>query len=254
VLPFAGGGDEPPQLPPPNMRMSSRVPPSIIGTQRPGRVGAPTVSQMPASANPNLMNLLLEVPYKRGVHTVSVNQRYLNHEPTFDSAFELLPARTDFGHLMPGRIYRYALKLVNVSNLQQRFQVKTGSQCKAIYRPQPVAAGMSVTLEVEVAPTTAGELREVLTIITEREEISLPVSATILDEETTARGEPPLRGGVRLLSHAPRDPELAKTVAPSVNDIDAGTKRFAAPPRNPEYVRPDFFAEPPDEEAEPDAP
>jgi hypothetical protein len=39
-----------------------------------------------------------------------------------------------------------------------------------------------------------------------------------------------------------------KTIAPTVNDIDGGTKRFAAPPRDPSYVKPDFFGEPPDEE------
>ena len=238
--------DEPPQLPPPNMRLSSRVPPSIVGTERPGRVGAPTVSQMPANANPNLMNLLLEVPYKRGVHTVSVNQRYLNHEPTFDAAFELLPARVDFGQLGVGGVYRFALKLVNVSNLTQRFTIKQKARVKLIYQPGAIAAGMALPLEVEVCEATAGDIREVLTIVTEREEISLPVAATILD--TPAGSEPPLRGGVRLLSTAPRDPALSKTVAPTVNDFGAGTKRFHAPPRNPEYVKPDFFGEPPDDD------
>ena len=116
MAPFLSS-DEPPQLPPPNVRMSSRVPLSVYGSERGGRVAAPTVSFPPAASNPNLMNLLLEVPYKRGVHTVSVNQRYLNHEPTFDAAFELLPARADFGVLAVGRVYRFPLKLVNVSNL-----------------------------------------------------------------------------------------------------------------------------------------
>ena len=105
---------------------------------------------------------------------------------------------------------------------------------------------MALPLEVEICEMAPSELREVLTIVTEREEISLSVSATVVD---VAGGvEPALKGGVRMLAAAPRDPALLKTIAPTVNDIDGGTKRFAAPPRDPSYVKPDFFGEPPDEE------
>ena len=127
----ASASPTPQLLPPQSVRMSNRVPPRVDGSERMGRVGAPVVSQLPASANPNLMNLLLEVPYKRGVHTASVNQRYLNHEPTFDAAFELMPARADFGLLQAGCVYRFALKLVNVSNLTQGFNVKTRTGASA---------------------------------------------------------------------------------------------------------------------------
>jgi len=148
MMPFPN--DQPPQLPPPSNRIVTNVPPTVYGTVRDGKVAAPTVSVNPAQANPNLMNLLLEVPYKRGVHTVSVNQRYLNHEPTFDAAFELMPARADFGPLMAGAVYRHALKLVNVSNLSQRYSIKQNARAKVIHSPGVVAAGMSVLLEVEV--------------------------------------------------------------------------------------------------------
>ena len=245
MAPFISS-DEPPQLPPPNVRMSSRVPLSVYGSERGGRVAAPTVSFPPAASNPNLMNLLLEVPYKRGVHTVSVNQRYLNHEPTFDAAFELLPARADFGVLAVGRVYRFPLKLVNVSNLSQRFSIKQNPRARLVFAPGAVAAGMALPLELEICEMAPSELREVLTIVTEREEISLSVSATVVD---VADGvEPAVQGGVRMLAAAPRDPALLKTIAPTVNDVDGGTKRFAAPPRDPAYVKPDFFGEPPDEE------
>ena len=248
LMSFAG--DQPPALPPPSVRLSQRVPPRVDGTERPKKVGARNVSEMPASANPNLMNLLLEVPYKRGVHTVSVNQRYLNHEPTFDAAFELLPARADFGALQAGCVYRLALKLLNVSNLSQRFSIKQSARAKVVYTPGVVAAGMSTPLEVELCEPAACELREVLTIVTEREEISLPVSATFYDSGGPF-GVP--RGGVRLLATAPRDPELHRTVAATVADLNAGTKRFLAPTRNLEYTKPDFFAEPPSDDDEPPA-
>jgi len=194
------------------------------------------------------MNLLLEVPYKRGVHTVSVNQRYLNHEPTFDAAFELMPARADFGPLMAGAVYRHALKLVNVSNLSQRYSIKQNARAKVIHSPGVVAAGMSVLLEVEVCEAAPSELHEVITIVTEREEISIPVSATIHGEGHPDAGRGRQRPGVRLLSSAAREPSLGKTVAPTVYDVGPGTKRFNAPSRNLNYTKPDFFAEPPSDD------
>lgn len=113
---------------------------------------------------------------------------------------------------------------------------------------------MSVLLEVEVCEALPSELHEVITIVTEREEISIPVSASILDEaHPTLRGARP-RAGVRLLSSAARDPTLGKTVAPTVNDLGPGTKRFNAPPRNLGYTKPDFFAEPPSDDDEPPPP
>ena len=248
--PFAS---EAPALPPPAQRLNSRVPPRVDGSVRAGKVTALTVSEMPAQANPNLMNLLLEVPYKRGVHTVSVNQRYLNHEPTFDAAFELMPARADFGPLVVGAVYRHTLKLVNVSNLSQRYSIKQNLRAKVVHTPGVVAAGMCVLLEVEVCEALPGELHEVITIVTEREEISIPVSATIHDENSPAVARGRQRPGVRLLSTSARDPALSKTVAPTVYDIHAGTKRFNAPPRNLEYTKPDFFAEPPSDDDEPAA-
>ena len=45
-------------------------------------------------------------------------------------------------------------------------------------------------------------------------------------------------------SVAPRDPALGRTLPRTTRDVDAGTKRFEPPARQPEYVRPDFFAEP----------
>ena len=170
AAPFAA---EPPALPPPAQRLNSRVPPRVDGSVRPSKVPAPTVSEPPAQANPNLLNLLLEVPYKRGVHTVSVNQRYLNHEPTFDAAFELMPAQAALRHAARGLHLPLPLLLVNVSALPQRFVVKHGHSARVVYTPGVVAAGMSVPMEVEVCEEGAKEVAETVTIVTEREEIIL---------------------------------------------------------------------------------
>ena len=223
--PFA----EPPSLPPPAHRMSARVPPRVDGGERMEKVLAPVVSEQPAQAAPNLLNLLLEVPYKRGVHTVSVNQRYLNHEPTFDPAFELLPAAAQFGALRAGCIYRFRLILTNVSNLPQRFVVKPGQQAKIVCQPGVVAAGLSRDLEVElnVPESSAGPLAENVTFVTEREEILLPVVATVLSpDEHDAQGHPPFAPGVRMIATAPRDSQLGRTVPLTTRDLGPGTKRF----------------------------
>jgi hypothetical protein len=190
-----------------------------------------------------LLNLLLEVPYKRGVHTVSVNQRYLNHEPTFDPAFELLPAAAHFGTLRAHAIYRFRLVLTNTSNLPQRFVVKHGphQQSRMVFTPGVAAPGLSVPMEVEMS-APPGELAESLSIVTEREEIVLPVTASVISaNEFDGLGQPLCAVGARMIAEAPRGLELGKTVPMTVNDPGPGTKRFAAPLRDPNAPRrPDF--------------
>ena len=105
------------------------------------------------------------------------------------------------------------------------------------------------------------EVHEVVTVVTEREEITLPVSASVVDDaeydaflrssgpKLSARG-----GGPVLLATSLRDPELGKTVAPTVFDVQAGvgagTKRFTAPITR--GSAPDFFGEPPSDDEQED--
>jgi len=196
-----------------------------------------------AAANPNTRNLLLEVPYKRGVRTTSINQRFLNHAPAFEAAFELMPSSANFGVLRTGCLYRLPFKLVNVSCLQQRFNIKGGSSALKVVcnsKGRVAAAGMTVHIEIEVGSETPLELHEVVTLVTERESISLPVTASILTEEAydkylnTNRSTPPLPAGAavpRLLSTSMRDQALLKTMRLQPGDADAGRKRVTAPPR-----------------------
>lgn len=192
-----------------------------------------------AGANPNMRNLLIEVPYKRGVRTASINQRLLNHEPSFEAAFELMPATAEFGVLRCGCLYRLPFKLINVSCLPQRFMFKGGSHAlRVIYTPTSAAPGTTTKIEIEVGAEAPIDLREVLTIVTEREAISLPVSATILSDSayeeylSTRRGAPPLPPGAavpRLLATQMRPADLHKTVPALVGDGDGGRKRVTAP-------------------------
>lgn len=201
-----------------------------------------------------MANLLTEVPYKRGVHTMSVNQRYLLHEPKLEAAFELTPGNASFGCLKVGSVARLKLKLVNVSNLPQRFTIKeprsNGRAVSVVYTPGVAAPGITVPIEVEVCSSTPGELHEVVTVVTEREEISLPVDATILDDaafeaqqSTQANGRSVLKLP-RIIGNEPRDLSLSKIVPRRVDEKSMGTKRFTAPERDLGYTRPDFFAEP----------
>jgi len=254
----------PPMLPPPANRMNGRIPPRIDGSNRAAKVPAPHVSEQPAAANPNLSNLLLEVPYKRGVHTISINQRYMNHDPTLDAAFELLPSAASFGCVRVGCVARLKLKLVNVSNLPQRFVIKGprggSGAISVVYTPGVAAPGISIPLEVEVCSKVAADIREVVTVVTEREEIALAVDATVLDGEAYAAHLAALDGGKpkltlpRIIGAEPRDPALYKTVPRHVDEPTLGTKRFTVPERNLGYTRPDFFAEPPSDDEMEDSP
>ena len=219
------------------------------------------VSEEMAGSNPNMKGLLVEVPYKRDVRTTSVNQRYLNTEQKFHAAFELMPHTAAFGKLKAGHVYRLPLKLINVSHLPQRFTLKEGASAalRAVYRPGMVAAGTSVPLELEVSSESAVEVRETLTILTEREEITLPVTASVLEPDAYAeyvaaygRGErrPPGQAPPRLLATTARPADLEKVLAPRAGDNLGFTKGWAKPVKAPETrgEAPDFFGEPPSDE------
>ena len=75
--------------------------------------------------------------------------------------------------------------------------------------------------------SSAGPLAENVTFVTEREEILLPVVATVLSpDEHDAQGHPPFAPGVRMIATAPRDSQLGRTVPLTTRDLGPGTKRF----------------------------
>jgi len=197
-----------------------------------------------ASSHPNMRNLLVEVPYKRGVRTLSINQRLLSQEtnpsPTFQPAFELMPASAPFGKLRAGCIYRLRLKLVNVSAIPQRFNVRCQSAAlRLVFRPGVAAPGMAVPFEVEVGCEEPAEIHEIVKVVTERESISLPVSASVLSDEAyetylgsaRVKSVPAGTAVPRLLSTSMRDPALLKSFALRPGDTDAGRLKGLAPTR-----------------------
>ena len=105
MAPPGTDGDTPVTMPPRAQRMSQSVPKDVYGNDRASKVLAPEVSLTAATANPNMRNLLLEVPYKRGVRTTSVNQRYLTHEQTFDAAFVRSPSSSPSLPPSPSPVY-----------------------------------------------------------------------------------------------------------------------------------------------------
>ena len=205
-------------------------------------MAAPIVSEEMAGSNPNMKGLLVEVPYKRDVRTTSVNQRYLNTEQKFHAAFELMPHTAAFGKLKAGHVYRLPLKLINVSHLPQRFTLKEGASAalRAVYRPGMVAAGTSVPLELEVSSESAVEVRETLTILTEREEITLPVTASVSRRRLRRirRGPAGASGGRRgrrrpASSRRPRAPPTSRRCSRRADDGLGFTKGWAKPSRRP---------------------
>jgi len=187
-----------------------------------------------AASQPNLRSLLLEAPYKRGVRTVSMTQRLAEPSPAFRPAFELMPARADFGALRVGCLYRLPLRLINVTAVPQRFTIHGGAPpLKVVCKRGVAAPGMPVPLELEVGNDTEMELEATITVLTERESISLPVSASIVSAESldAARAAPTDAPAPRLLSTTLRDPRLLKSYAPRPGDRDAGRLKGLAPER-----------------------
>ena len=140
-----------------------------------------------------------------------------------------------------------------MSNLPQRFRFEAhgaaaaSGALKLVYIPGVAAPGMSVPVEVEVASAEPLEIHELVTVVTEREEISLPISAVILGDEaygeyiaSSASRKGPL--APRIISASLRSPDLHRTQAAKVGDVSAGALRGLAPKTRGR--RPDFFAEP----------
>ena len=129
-----------------------------------------------------------------------------------------------------------------------------------MYTPGVAAAGMTVPVEVEVGSDETAEVREVVTVLTEREEISLPISAQILEAEayteylaSSKSGQRPKGPAVpRLVSASLRPAGLHKTMPPKVGDRDAGAPKGLAPKTRGR--RPNFFAEPKSDGEEEDEP
>ncbi|XP_033635929.1 sperm-associated antigen 17-like [Asterias rubens] len=184
-----------------------RLPAAILG-QRPGMV-------------PNQHFQVLEDPVRRKVYTSSIAGAEAKGIAPLSKmrGFELVPGEVHFGTLCEGCTYAFTVNLKNFGIDSCRYKVKqpppaTGLQ--AVYKPGPVSAGMKALLELQLyaiavgvqGESGQGSIGHHVEIITEMEQLFLPVTATILtaheyDEQCRTLGTPKVSPGVRMISARP---------------------------------------------------
>ncbi|XP_022082066.1 sperm-associated antigen 17-like isoform X2 [Acanthaster planci] len=186
---------------------SVRLPAAILG-QKPGMV-------------PNEHFQVLEDPVRRKVNTSSIAGAEAKGIAPLSKmrGFELVPGEVHFGTLREGCTYAFSVHLKNCGIDTCRYKVKqpppaTGLQ--VVYTPGPVSAGMKAVLELQLyaiavgvtGDSGQGSIGHHVEIITEMEQLYLPVTANILtaneyDERCHTQGTPRVSAGVRLISARP---------------------------------------------------
>jgi len=117
---------------------------------------------------------------------------------------EVVPIAMLFGTLEIGQKYKMSFTLRNVGKSKTRFRIQRRDNspdddnfCTVLHKPSfDIAAGMKVTLEVEVAAGTLGEINDHLEVQSEYERFSIPVTAKVV-KQGDAQGR--LAKGVALL-------------------------------------------------------
>lgn len=136
----------------------------------------------------------VEESVRRQIKTASVSGA-VDHDITSKlRGFVLLPDLVDFGILSEGLTYAFSVTMKNVGVDSCRFKIKQpppSTGMKVIYKPGPVAAGMSVTFDIEIFALAVGvegscgigQVSHHIEITTETEILFLPVIATIITQE-----------------------------------------------------------------------
>ncbi|XP_038079367.1 sperm-associated antigen 17-like isoform X2 [Patiria miniata] len=186
---------------------SVRLPAAILG-QKPGMV-------------PNEHFQVLEDPVRRKVYTSSIAGAEAKGIAPLSKmrGFEVVPGEVHFGTLREGCTYAFSVNLKNCGIDTCRYKVKqpppaTGLQ--VVYTPGPVSAGMKAVLELQLyaiavgvtGDSGQGSIGHHVEIITEMEQLFLPVTANILtaheyDERCRTQGTPRVAAGVRMISARP---------------------------------------------------
>ncbi|XP_033120508.1 sperm-associated antigen 17-like [Anneissia japonica] len=133
--------------------------------------------------------------------------------------FELYPGQVNFGVVREGCTYTFNVLLKNIGVDSCRFKVKQpppSTGLNVIYKSGPVAAGMNVTLQLELYAIAVGvkggsgqgSIGHHVEISTEVDTLFLPVTADILtahvyDEQCRIHGNISVSPGVRLVSARP---------------------------------------------------
>ncbi|XP_061176448.1 sperm-associated antigen 17-like isoform X2 [Saccostrea echinata] len=167
---------------------------NVLGQPRKNRVPLPAgIKGGRPGAIPNIKYISVEEPVRRKVNTSLVagasikGQNQLSHM----SGLILFPEEVEFGVLKEGCTYCYTVYLKNTGVDSCRFRIKQpppATGLRIVYKPGPIAAGMSVELNVElyaIAVGVEGEMgvgsvRHDLEIVTQTDVLFLPISATVL--------------------------------------------------------------------------
>nr|XP_020479386.1 sperm-associated antigen 17 [Monopterus albus] len=159
----------------------------VTGKPRRTKVRLPTsiLSSKPCSV-PNQQFLSVEEPVRRKCRTIS-----LTDPSAIVRGFQLLPSKVDLGTLREGTSSAVTVVMKNVGVDTCRFHVKQpppATGLRVLYNHGPVAAGLSVELQVQLfAQAGEVELRKSIsqdiTIYTETDILYLPVTANILCQE-----------------------------------------------------------------------
>ncbi|XP_071955355.1 sperm-associated antigen 17-like [Antedon mediterranea] len=133
--------------------------------------------------------------------------------------FELYPGQVNFGVVREGCTYTFNVLLKNIGLDSCRFKVKQpppSTGLNVIFKSGPVAAGMNVTLQLELYAMAVGvkggsgqgSIGHHVEISSEVDTLFLPVTADVLtghvyDEQCRIQGSISVRAGVKLVSTRP---------------------------------------------------
>jgi len=157
----------------------TKAPSSIYGTQRTSPVSAPSIHKTEAPVAPNSKYIKIEGPVKRSLRTTS-----LAAANALKQRFHLYPGQLDFGPLQFGARYLMSSTLTNGGPTIGRFRVRqsTDPNVKTSYKPGALPAGVSSRIDVEIEAISIGELETSVTIETEGVVLTLPITASIMNE------------------------------------------------------------------------
>ncbi|EKX52042.1 hypothetical protein GUITHDRAFT_150660 [Guillardia theta CCMP2712] len=102
-----------------------------------------------------------------------------------------MPGLVDFGDLYAGYVYRSRLTVVNTGVDFSRFRIRqpSSSNVSVLYSPCQIAAGMSVSIEVEVQATQLGSFQDKFLVLSELDQFPIPIIANVIPNELDAEEE-----------------------------------------------------------------
>jgi len=145
------------------------------------------------NALPNEKFSTIEESVRRQVKTASISGTVNSTSTSKLRGFVLLPDLIDFGILREGLSYSFPVTMKNVGMDSCRFKIKQpppSTGLKVVFKPGPVAAGMSIVFQVDIFAVAVGveglsgigQVSHHIEIVTETDILYLPVIATIMTQ------------------------------------------------------------------------